>query len=219
MRLSVVIPTLDAAARLEATLAGLVGADEIVVADGGSTDATPTIAARGGVRLIAAPRGRGPQLAAGAAAATGDWLLFLHADTVLAPGWREVAEEFAARRPEAAAYFRLRLDDLAPAARRIERAAAWRARRLGLPYGDQGLLISASLYRAIGGFRALPLMEDVDIARRLGRARLVALPHAAITSAARYRRDGWVLRPLRNVFCLGLWLAGVPPRLIARLYA
>jgi rSAM/selenodomain-associated transferase 2 len=219
MRLSVVIPTLDAAATLEATLAGLADADEIVVADGGSTDATSAIAARAGARLIHAPLGRGKQLAAGAAAASGDWLLFLHADTVPASGWRRAAEEFAGRHPDAAGYFRLRLDDPAAAARRIERAAAWRAHRLGLPYGDQGLLLSASLYRALGGYRALPLMEDVDLARRLGRARLVALPLAATTSAARYRRDGWLLRPLRNLLCLGLWFAGVPPRLIARLYA
>jgi rSAM/selenodomain-associated transferase 2 len=219
MRLSVVIPTLNAAASLGTTLAGLGGADEVIVADGGSTDATRTLAARAGACLVAAPRGRGPQLAAGAAAATCDWLLFLHADTALAPGWRAAADAFAAIHPDTAAYFRLRLDDPAPAARRIERVAAWRARALGLPYGDQGLLIPTLLYRALGGYRALPLMEDVDLARRVGRARLVGLPLAATTSAERYRRDGWLRRPLRNFLCLALWFAGVPPRLIARLYA
>jgi rSAM/selenodomain-associated transferase 2 len=219
MRLSVVIPTLDAADTLPTTLASAAAADEIIVADGGSTDAGPEIARRAEARVVAAPRGRGSQLAAGAAAASGDWLLFLHADTSLPRGWRPVADGFAARRPDAAGYFRLRLDDPAPQARRIERVAAWRARRLGLPYGDQGLLIAAPLYRAIGGYRALPLMEDVDLVRRLGRTRLAELPIAATTSAARYRRDGWLRRPLRNVACLALWFAGVPPRLIARLYA
>lgn len=219
MRLSVVIPTLNAEASLAATLASAAEADEVIVADGGSVDATVAIAADAVARVVAAPRGRGPQLAAGAEAASGDWLLFLHADTRLPPGWRAAGEEFAALHPAAAGYFRLRLDDPAPAARRIERFAAWRARRLGLPYGDQGLLIPTSLYRAIGGYRALPLMEDVDLARRLGHARLVALPLAATTSASRYRRDGWRLRPLRNLLCLALWFAGVPPRLIARLYA
>jgi rSAM/selenodomain-associated transferase 2 len=214
-----VIPTLNAEASLAATLASAAEADEVIVADGGSVDGTGAIAADAVARVVAAPPGRGTQLAAGAAAASGDWLLFLHADTVLPRGWRAVADGFAARHLDQAAYFRLRLDDAAAVARRIERAAAWRARTLGLPYGDQGLLIAASLYRAIGGYRALPLMEDVDLARRLGRARLVALPLAATTSAARYRRDGWRLRPLRNLLCLGLWLAGVPPRLIARLYA
>jgi rSAM/selenodomain-associated transferase 2 len=219
MRLSVVIPALNAEASLAATLTSAAEADEVIVANGGSADATVMIAVSAAARVVAAPRGRGTQLAAGAAAATGDWLLFLHADTVLPPGWRAVADGFAARHPDRAAYFCLRLDDAAPAARRIERAVEWRARVLGLPYGDQGLLIPAALYRALGGYRALPLMEDVDLARRLGRSRLVALPLAATTSASRYRRDGWRLRPLRNLLCLGLWLAGVPLRLIVRLYA
>lgn len=219
MRVSVVIPTLNAAGGLAATLAAAAGADEIVVADGGSSDETVAIAERAGARLVTAPRGRGPQLAAGAKVASGDWLLFLHADTLLPPGWRAAAEAFAAGRSDAAAYFRLRLDDPSPAARRVERLAEWRARRLGLPYGDQALLMPARLYAEIGGYRALPLMEDVDLARRLGRARLAALPLAATTSASRYRRDGWLLRPLRNLLCLALWFAGVPPRLIVRLYA
>jgi len=119
---------------------------------------------------------------------------------------------------ERAAVFRLRLDDAAPAARRIEKLAAWRSRRLGLPYGDQGLLIARRLYDQLGGYRPLPLMEDVDLVRRLGRRRLAALGSAAVTSAARYRRDGWWLRPLRNLALLALYYLGLPPRWLARLY-
>lgn len=106
----------------------------------------------------------------------------------------------------------------APAARRLEAAVRWRCRLLALPYGDQGLLLPAALYRALGGFRELPLMEDVDLARRLGRHRLVALAVDAVTSAARYRRDGYVARPLRNLCCLALYFLGVPPLLLQRLY-
>ena len=96
---------------------------------------------------------------------------------------------------------------------------AWRCRVLALPYGDQGLLIARSLLDSVGGVRPMPLMEDVDLVRRLGRARLTALPSAALTSAARWERDGWTRRSARNLACLSLYLAGVPPRLIARLYA
>ncbi len=224
--LSIVIPALDAAATLPAVLAALAEGRaagllrEVLVVDGGSQDATAALARARGARILAAPRGRGTQLAAGGAAAAGAWLLFLHADTVLARGWPEAAAVFmadAANRRRAG-YFRLRLDDGARAARRIEAAAGWRARRLGLPYGDQGLLLSAELYRALGGFRPLPLMEDVDLARRLGRRRLVALAADAVTSAARYRRDGYVARPLRNLACLALHFARVPPALLLRLY-
>lgn len=224
--LSVIIPTLDAAAQLPATLdalaegrrAGLVG--DIVVADGGSGDATAALAAGRGAGIVQAPRGRGAQLAAGAASAAGDWLLFLHADTRLAPGWSAAVAEFIAdpRNAGRAAYLRFRLDDASPAARRVEAMVAWRSRLLALPYGDQGLLLSAGLYRAVGGFRPLPLMEDVDIVRRLGRGRLVPLGVDAVTSATRYRQGGYLARPLRNLGCLALYFLGLPPRVILRFY-
>jgi rSAM/selenodomain-associated transferase 2 len=225
MFLSIVIPTLNAAADLGATLAALAEAradrTEIVLADGGSRDRTAALAEATGARVVAAPRGRGMQLAAGAAAAGGNWLLFLHADTVLPPGWTEAVREFAhdPANAQRAGYFAFRLDDDDPRARRLERAVAWRCRRLALPYGDQGLLIGRALYDAVGGFRPLPLMEDVDLVRRLGRDRLAALPVAAVTSAARYRRDGYWRRPLRNLTCLSLYFLGLPPERIARLYA
>ncbi|MGG5811817.1 TIGR04283 family arsenosugar biosynthesis glycosyltransferase [Falsiroseomonas sp. CW058] len=219
--LTVVIPALDAAADLGGTLAALRGAAEVLVVDGGSTDGTPGLAARAGARVLAAPRGRGGQLAAGIAAARGPWLLLLHADTRPAPGWEEAVRRVMADPAGAgrAWHFRFALDDPAPAARRLERAVAWRSRVLGLPYGDQGLLVRRDLLDAVGGMRPLPLMEDVDLVRRLGRVRLGALPVAAVTSAARWRRDGYLRRSARNLACLGLWFAGVPPRIILRLYA
>ncbi len=217
--LSVIVPALDAARTLPATLAAVGGA-EIIVADGGSRDATPSIAAAAGARVVSTPRGRGLQLAAGADAAHGAWLLFLHADTVLGAGWRAEVEAFAAdpaNRARAAA-FRFAVDDAAPQARRLERMVAWRGRVWGLPYGDQGLLIHREFYRAVGGFRPLPLMEDVDLVRRIGRARLTILTTPAVTSAVRWRREGWLGRSLRNLTCLALYFAGVPPRLLVRVY-
>jgi rSAM/selenodomain-associated transferase 2 len=216
--LSVVIPALNAAAGLPATLAALGDIPaEVVLVDGGSTDGTADLAAQGGACVVRAPRGRGGQLAAGAAAARGPWLLLLHADTVLDPGWADAVRD-AMRDPGRAAYFRFALDDAAPAARRLERAVAWRCRVLALPYGDQGLLIHRSLYDRVGGYRPLPLMEDVDMVRRLGRRRLTVLGAAAVTSSRRWRQDGWLRRSARNLLCLALFYAGVPAERIARLY-
>lgn len=223
--LSVIIPTLNAGPTLSPTVASVAEAAktiaaEIVVADGGSTDGTAAIAATAGATLVQASSGRGRQLAAGAKAARGKWLLFLHADTVLEPFWSSAALSFISARSNVlrAAYFRLALDDAAPAARRIERLANWRARTFGLPYGDQGLLMSRTLYDSLGGFADLPLMEDVEMARRIGKERLIELPATATTSATRYRRDGYVLRPLRNLSILSLYMLGVSPRRLAKLY-
>ena len=219
MPLSVVIPALNAAASLPACIAALARLPgEVVVVDGGSADGSAELAARLGALVVRAPRGRGRQMAAGVAASRGDWLLLLHADTRLAPGWAAAAYPFMAANPGRAGYFRFALDAEESAARRLERLVAWRCRRLGLPYGDQGLLISRALLDEIGGVADLPLMEDVDLVRRIGRARLVALEVDAVTSAVRFRRDGWRGRSVRNVVCLGLYFLGVPPRWIVRIY-
>jgi len=222
-KLTVVLPTLNAGESLAATLAVVAKGDvaEVIVADGGSSDDTRAIVAAAGARWVSAPRGRGPQLVAGAQAAQGDWLLFLHADTQLQAGWAAEAAAFMANTGdgERAAAFAFALDDLSPAARRLERMVAWRGRVLGLPYGDQGLLISATFYRALGGYAKLPLMEDVDIVRRIGRHRISILGSVALTAAGRYRRDGYVLRPARNLLCLALYFCGVPTAWLARLYA
>ena len=220
--LAALIPTLNAAARLGPTLAALAGqVAEIVIADGGSADGTRAMAEAAGARLVIAPRGRGSQLAAGAAAVTAPWMLVLHADTVPGPGWRQAAEAFIADPANAdrAAYFRFALDDASGPARRLERAVAWRCRALALPYGDQGLLIRRGFLDSLGGFRPVPIMEDVDLVRRIGRARLVGLDAPFVTSADRWRREGWWRRSARNLLCLSLWRAGVPPERIARLYA
>ena len=193
---------------------------EIIVTDGGSTDHTASVATAGGARVVVAPRGRGSQLAAGAEAASGDWLLFLHDDCRLGPGWDAAVRAFIAAPGAAgrAGYFAFALDDPSPAARLLERIVRWRCRLLALPYGDQGLLIARPLYDAVGGFAVIPLMEDVDLVRRLGRVRLAPIGAPLYSSARRYAAEGYIRRTLRNLLCLSLYFAGVPPRRIARIY-
>ena len=220
--ISVVIPTLNAAATLGATLAALVPAAmeglvrEVVVADGGSTDATLAVAEDAGAELVTGAKGRGPQLAAGCAAAKGPWLLVLHADTRPERGWETPARRHIALRPEAAGYFRFALDHRAFTARLWEAGVALRS-GFGLPYGDQGLLISKAVYAEVGGYRPLPLMEDVDLVRRL-RGRLRPIPARAVTSAERFRRGGYWRRGFRNTGLLLRYLAGADPATLARAY-
>jgi rSAM/selenodomain-associated transferase 2 len=214
--LSVVIPTLNAAATLPGCLASLrPGAPlirEIIVVDGGSMDGTLQLTEA--AIVLNTPAGRGGQLRAGIAAASGDFLLLLHADTCLSPNWPKAV---AAASPDLAGYFHLRLDSPRRMARMIERIVALRCRALSLPYGDQGLLISRALLVQFGGMPDLPLMEDVALARRL-KGRLRPLPATATTSAAKYEHDGWLQRPLRNLLCLTMYFAGVPPETIRKFY-
>jgi len=221
--LSIIIPTLNAGAALKGTLTALEASEiptQIIVSDGGSTDETRSIAEQYGATVINAPTGRGSQLAAGTNAATHPWLLFLHADTRLDTAWQHSVMAFITKptRPPRAGVFKFSLDDPTPAARRLESIVAWRCRLLGLPYGDQGLLISRQHYDQIGGFKGLPLFEDVDIVRRIGRRNIEYFELPAITSAIRYQKSGYVLRSLRNATCLSLYFAGLPPKLIGRLY-
>lgn len=221
--LSIVIPTLNAEKKLPATLASLKArglAIELIIADGGSSDRTPAIAAEHGAKFTATLGGRGAQMASGAMYSTGDWLLFLHADTHPQPGWSHIAKSFINEPKNRfhAAYFKFSLNDSKPAARRLERLVDWRCRTFGLPFGDQGLLISREFYDFLGGIAPIPLMEDVDIVRRIGSKRINQLNSTAVTSAERYRKNGYWLRPAKNLLCLGLYFAGLPPRLIAELY-
>ncbi|MGV9010016.1 TIGR04283 family arsenosugar biosynthesis glycosyltransferase [Brevundimonas sp.] len=219
-RLDVIIPTLNAGGTLSRTLASLPSGVAVTISDGGSSDATIAIAGAAGCRIIQGDPGRGRQLAAGARAAERPWRLFLHADTLVrSDGWEAIIEHMA--RPEAkssAASLRLVIDDTAWQARVIERGVALRVRWLVLPYGDQGLLIHRDLYQAVGGYCDLPLMEDVEIMGRLGRARHVALKGCARTSAVRWRRRGWLGQTVLNLSCLILYRFGVSADRIAGLY-
>ncbi|HEX9525228.1 MAG TPA: TIGR04283 family arsenosugar biosynthesis glycosyltransferase [Reyranella sp.] len=224
--IDVVVPTLNAASGLARTMDSLDdGRDHslvlrVTVCDGGSRDDTLAIARAARAAVVTTSPGRGRQLAAGAAAGCAPWLLFMHADTTLGAGWAPAARRFMAEATNAAraGYFRLQFDSPDARARRVERLVAWRCRTFGLPYGDQGLLMARAFYQRLGGFHLLPLMEDVDLVRRIGRQNLVPLDADVVASARRYERDGWLLRPLRNLSCLALFSAGVPVSVVRRLY-
>ncbi len=221
---SVIVPTLNAARGLGPCLgalaqglsAGLVR--ELIIADGGSSDGIDALADEAGAELVVSRAGRGTQLASGANAAAGRWLLFLHADTVLAEGWTEAVRLHMRERPSQAGYFRLRFDRSGFGPRLVSGWANARSRWFALPYGDQGLLVPAALYREVGGYPDVPLMEDVAVVRRLGRGRLRPLDAEAVTDFGRYRREGWVLRGARNLLCILGYFLGVPPERLLRIY-
>jgi rSAM/selenodomain-associated transferase 2 len=191
---------------------------EIIVVDGGGDPRLErVVAAHARARLCRAAAGRARQMNAGAAAADGEWLLFLHADSTLPPGWLSAIADLDG--DVVGGWFRFALDDGAWQARVIERLVAWRVRRLRLPYGDQGLFVRRRVFQVLGGFRELPLLEDVEFVRRLVRAgRVVELPLALRTSSRRWRRDGWFRRSSKNLAIVGLYFAGVAPARLARWY-
>ena len=219
--ISVVIPTLNAERKLPRCFDSLIAAAvggvvrEVIIADSGSSDSTLAIADAAGARVVAAGKSRSDCLIAGAAAAKSDWLLFLHPETALEPGWDNEVEFFIAKampeRPEAAV-FRFALEDFGAKARRAEAKAALRGWLLALPYGDQGLLIPKRFYKKLGGYRGLAAMEDADLVRRIGRRRLLHLRARAINQADPRARGAW----------RGLWLSllhalHIPSRVVARL--
>ena len=223
--ISIVIPTLNAAPHLPHSLRALFdGAveglvKELIVVDGGSDDNTIAICQAAGAEIITGHTGRGPQLRAGGEAAKAQWLLFLHADTVLSDGWVDEVRDFISNQPKTnVGIFTFALDDKRLRARILEFIVKLRCKLLSLPYGDQGLLISRELYDELGGFKPLVLMEDVDIVSRLGRARITYLKTKATTSAQRYQKSGYMKRMARNAYCLSLWFAGVKPEEILKRY-
>lgn len=221
-RLSVIIPALNEEVRIASAVASAftADADEVIVVDGGSADNTSARAIASGARVIRSARGRGTQLHAGALAATGEVLFFMHADSLLpSVSKREILELLDESN---AGYFRLRFDDSSWSVRLVAWAANLRSSLLSLPYGDQALFLRRSLYESLGGFRSYPFLEDLDFVRRLRRIGTLRRMSSCVTVSARRLRKPFPLAPIlvsaRNVAIALLFMFGASPERLIKLY-
>ena len=219
MQLSVVIPVFHDTAALARTLAAcdLAGADVIVAATAEDRESLSALRATcAGLRWIESDRGRARQMNAGAAVATGDWLIFLHADTSLPPDWRHVVAAAAADPSVSIGCFRFELDSRSFFARVIEVGVRLRVALFKLPYGDQALFLRRTTFVALGGYAEIPIMEDVDLLRRcLRRGRLFGASSPVRTSARKWERDGWITRTATHLRLIVLYFLGVTPDRLA----
>jgi rSAM/selenodomain-associated transferase 2 len=222
--ITVVIPVFNDTAALASLLPALSGdpALEIIVVDG-SEESDPALDVlrerHSGVRWMRSAPGRGAQMNHGARHARGRWLVFLHSDTRLGVSWIDVLRHLDEQPRIVGGSFRFALDSPARWARWIEWGVRIRVRLFDLAYGDQALFVRRIVFEELGGYRELPLMEDVDFIRRLRRHG--QLEHAdvpAITSARRWEQDGWFRRTLDNALLVALFLAGSSPERLARRY-
>jgi rSAM/selenodomain-associated transferase 2 len=219
-KITVIIPTLDEEADLGVCLAALAGQEgplEVIVVDGGSSDGTVAIAARNrGVRVVQAPRGRAVQMNAGAQAATGEILWFVHADCRPTAGAAAAIRRVLARDGVSGGAFRFAVAGDHRAYRVVEWGVRLRCRLFRLPYGDQGIFVRRALFEAVGGYRETPILEDLYLVRAVRRhGRLVILPEPMPTSPRRYARDGILRTVLRNqAVLLADWLGFSPQRLL-----
>jgi len=216
---SVIIPVYFDTEALQRTLqlTGWADAEIIVVATAEDTALSPLRTARPDIVWLEAPRGRARQMNAGAAAARGEWLLFLHADSRLPDGWRGAIDE-AQRGSSVAGCYRFTLESASVFARIIELGVRLRVALFSLPYGDQALFVRRRRFEAAGGFAEIPIMEDVDFVRRMRReGALFRSPLPVLTSARRWERDGWIARTARHLFLITLYFCGVTPARLLRL--
>ncbi|TSA44412.1 MAG: glycosyltransferase [Deltaproteobacteria bacterium] len=195
-------------------------AAEIIVVDGQAEGETIAAIRDNAVQKLHSEKGRGRQLNRGAAIATGDVLLFLHADTVLPPAAFERIAGAMRDKGCVGGAFDLRIDSPRAAFRVIETVAGLRSRLTRIPYGDQAIFIRASCFRTLGGFKEIPIMEDVDLMRRVKRKgwKITIFREPVITSARRWEKEGLLFGTLRNWLLVTLYLCGVAPERLTRFY-
>jgi len=220
MNISVIIPALNEGAGIGTALQQLEGMEgiEIIVSDGGSSDDTLEIAKKYS-RVTTSEPGRGRQMNAGVSVATGDLFLFLHADTKLPDNWKDVVISAMSEDQAVCGAFSLGIDSKKNFHRIIAAAANIRTGITNIPYGDQGIFVRRSVFERIGGFREIPIMEDVDLMRRLKReGKVVIQREKAITSARRWEKEGVIYSTFRNWVLITLYYLGVQPERLYRFY-
>ena len=220
-RVSIIIPTLNEAGEIEKSLGRLPESDtvEIVVVDGGSSDGTAILARKFGARVLSTAPSKARQMNTGAADARGEVLVFLHADTCLPEHFEKEVLTTVNRKGVSAGAFTLSIDSEDPGLRFIERVANWRARLFQLPYGDQALFVSRQLFFEIGGFADCPIMEDVELVRRLKKiGKITILPDSVTTSPRRWQNLGVFKTWLLNQVILAAYFIGIPPQRLADWY-
>jgi uncharacterized protein len=220
-KLTIIIPTLNEAENLTATLSAIATDHpiEVIVVDAGSIDRTPAIAQEYGCQVLTIDRGRGRQQNAGAAIASGQYLLFLHADTQLPRGYFDEIVTMLANPGVIAGAFKLRVNSRQQSLRLIEAAANLRSRYLHLPYGDQAIFLRSSDFYRLGGFKSLPIMEDFELVDRLRRLGKVSLSqHSVTTSDRRWKAKGVWRTTWINQCCVLLYRLGISTERIARIY-
>lgn len=221
MQLSVIIPAINEAAHISSAVKSAwdAGATEVLVSDGGSGDDTAQLAAAAGARVIVGPPGRALQQNGAASEATGDVLLFLHADNALPVDAIVQIESALARSKTFHGAFRQRIQAAGMGYRLLERGNAARVRWLGLPYGDQAIFIRRNIFEDAGGFPEVPLMEDLILMRRLRRrAWPVLLPGPLLVSPRRWQRHGILRQTLRNWRLTAAYSLGSSPEQLAQQY-
>ena len=225
-KISIVIPALNEAATIAQVLANihLLPNVEVILVDGGSSDDTVSIVQRLGVKVISSEKGRANQMNVGAKAATGEILLFLHADTFLPLGFETMVRStlqppLKGETAPVAGAFSLQIDDPLPSLRSIEWLVAWRSKWRQMPYGDQAIFLSAETFWELGGFREMPIMEDFELIRRLQRrGQIEILSAPVVTSARRWLQRGvWQTTLINQAIVIG-YLVGVSPARLASWY-
>ena len=222
LKVSVIIPTFNEAPILEGSLRAIFHLNpyEIIVADGGSTDRTISVARRIATHVITSRVGRAEQMNAGAKKATGDILLFMHADNKLPKQSFKKMTEIMQLASHAGGAFSLQIESKKISLKIIASLATWRSKHLNLVYGDQDIFVRADIFRNLDGFSSLPICEDLDFFRRLRRqGEVILLKEKTHTSARRWTTEGTFNTTLRNITIASLFLFGFSPNVLSKWYS